>query len=192
MNDVILRDVTESDAARLIEIYSYYVENTAVSFEYDTPSEAEFRERIRETLKKYPYICIEVGGRIRGYACAGPFKGRAAYDWSVETTVYVEHGYEGSGYGRILYDALEKRLKEMGILNLYACIAVPKTEDEYLTKNSALFHERMGFVKVGEFHNCGYKFGRWYDMIWMEKISGKHSSVPEKVKWPEEDKLSEK
>ena len=74
----------------------------------------------------------------------------------------------------MLYEALEKELKKMGILNLYACIGYPATEDEYLTKNSAEFHEHLGFTKVGEFHKCGYKFGRWYDMIWMEKIIGSH------------------
>lgn len=66
---------------------------------------------------------------------------------------------------------------KMGILNLYACIAYPETEDEYLNKNSAEFHAHLDFLKVGEFHKCGYKFGRWYNMIWMKKLIGKH--VPE-------------
>ncbi|MBQ9572428.1 MAG: GNAT family N-acetyltransferase [Acidaminococcaceae bacterium] len=76
--------------------------------------------------------------------------------------------------GRMLYEALETELKKMGILNLYACIGYPETEDEYLTRNSAGFHAHLGYVKVGEFHKCGYKFGRWYNMIWMEKIIGEH------------------
>ena len=76
--------------------------------------------------------------------------------------------------GRMLYEALETVLKEMGILNLYACIGYPETEDEYLTRNSADFHAHLGFEKVGEFHKCGYKFDRWYSMIWMEKIIGEH------------------
>ena len=62
----------------------------------------------------------------------------------------------------------------MGILNLYACIGYPETEDEYLTRNSAGFHAHLGYIKVGEFHKCGYKFGRWYNMIWMEKMIGEH------------------
>lgn len=76
--------------------------------------------------------------------------------------------------GRKIYEALEMKLGEMGILNLYACIGCPEVNDEYLTTNSADFHAHMGFVKVGEFHKCGYKFGRWYNMILMEKIIGKH------------------
>ena len=69
---------------------------------------------------------------------------------------------------------LADRLKAMGVLNLYACIGYPQVEDEYLTRNSAQFHEHLGFTLAGTFHNCGYKFGRWYDMIWMEKIIGEH------------------
>ena len=72
---------------------------------------------------------------------------------------------------------LEKEMKERGFLNLYACIAYPEVEDEYLTKNSARFHEHLGYELVGKFHKCGYKFGRWYHMIWMEKIIGEHTGV---------------
>ena len=78
---------------------------------------------------------------------------------------------------RDLVQELEIALKEMGIINLYACIGDPEIEDEYLTKNSENFHQHMGYTKVGEFHKCGYKFGRWYNMIWMEKMIGEHSSI---------------
>lgn len=81
--------------------------------------------------------------------------------------------------GRALYEALENTLQKMGVLNLYACIAWPRTEDEYLTQNSAGFHAHLGYVRVGRFHQCGYKFGRWYDMIWMEKLLKEHTpAVP--------------
>ena len=89
--------------------------------------------------------------------------------YSVRYTYEDEHGM-----GRALYEALADRLQAMGILNLYACIGYPQVEDEYLTRNSARFHEHLGFALVGTFHNCGYKFGRWYDMVWMEKIIGEH------------------
>ncbi len=100
--------------------------------------------------------------------------GRAAYDWAAELTIYLDHDARRGGMGRVLYEALADRLKAMGVLNLYACIGYPLVEDEYLTKNSAQFHEHLGFTLAGTFHNCGYKFGRWYDMIWMEKIIGEH------------------
>jgi len=169
-----IRSAVKEDAERLLEIYEYYVKETAVTFEYDVPSEEEFRGRIERTLQKYPYLVLEEGGRILGYAYAGVFKNRAAYDRSCELSIYLDKDAKGHGLGRKLYEALEAELKARGMLNLYACIACPIEEDEYLTRGSELFHSHLGFVRVGEFHKCGYKFGRWYDMIWMEKMIGEH------------------
>ncbi len=174
MDGITIRRAAAEDALRLLEIYAYYVEKTAISFEYEVPSLEEFENRIQNTLKRYPYLCILRDGVIKGYAYAGPFIERAAYDWSAETTIYIAHDVRNRGLGRMIYEALEKELKEMGILNLYACIGYPEADDEYLTKNSAQFHRHMGFQPAGKFQNCGYKFGRWYHMIWMEKIIGEH------------------
>ena len=169
-----IRSAAPEDAKRLLEIYAYYVANTAVSFEYDVPSEAEFRSRIENTLEKYPYLVLEEDGIPRGYAYAGVFKARAAYARSCEVSVYVDHDAKRRGYGRRLYEALEERLKTQGILNMYACIAYPVAEDEYLSRDSERFHRRLGFRTVGEFRQCACKFGRWYNMIWMEKLIGEH------------------
>ena len=171
-----IRNATLEDAGRILEIYDYYVKNTAITFEYDTPTLTEFRKRMEKIMERYPYLVIEVDGHIEGYAYAGPFGGRAAYDWSCETTIYLNHNAKKCGLGRNLYEALEQALQSMGILNLYACIGYPQKEDEYLTTNSADFHEHLGFKKVGEFYKCGYKFNRWYHMIWMEKIVGNHGT----------------
>lgn len=169
-----VRKAERADARRLLEIYDYYVRKTAITFEYDTPSLDEFTARMERIMKRYPYVVIEKDGRVEGYAYAGTLKDRAAYDWSCEVTIYVDRDARKHGLGRMLYEALEEELKAMGILNLYACIGYPVTEDEYLTRNSAEFHEHLGYTTVGEFHKCGYKFGRWYNMIWMEKIIGEH------------------
>ena len=171
---MVIRAATREDAGSLLKIYSYYVENTAISFEYVAPSLDEFSKRISSTLEKYPYIVLEDDGLIRGYAYAGAFHSRAAYAHCCEVTIYLDYDSKGNGYGKALYEALEKALKKMGIINLYACIADPEVEDEYLTKNSECFHQHIGYTKVGEFHKCGYKFGRWYNMIWMEKMIGEH------------------
>ena len=171
---IVVRNASLEDAERILEIYDYYVKNTAITFEYDTPSLHEFQKRMEKTMQRYPYLVILKDGRMEGYAYAGAFVGRAAYDWSCEITVYLDHQAQKCGMGRIIYEALEKALREMGIRNLYACIGYPERDDEYLTANSAGFHAHLGFVKVGEFHKCGYKFNRWYNMIWMEKIIGKH------------------
>ena len=168
MNDVAIRLASVDDAEELLKIYAYYVEHTAVSFEYDVPAPAEFRERIARTLTKYPYFVAESEEGILGYAYAGPFVGRAAYGWSAELTIYLAPDRRGRGLGRKLYGELEAALAEMGITNLYACIGLPEEEDEYLTRSSAEFHAHMGFAAVGTFRRCGRKFRRWYDMIWME------------------------
>ncbi len=175
MSEVTVRDAGIADAPRILEIYRYYVEQTAISFEYETPSLAAFETRMKKTMQKYPYLVACRDGVIEGYAYAGPFVGRAAYDWSCELTIYLAPQAKRQGLGRKLYEAMEEKLEKMGILNMYVCIGwPPEEEDEYLNRNSAQFHEHMGFAKVGEFHRCGYKFGRWYDMIWMEKIIGEH------------------
>ncbi len=178
MNDVAIRLASVDDAEELLKIYAYYVEHTAVSFEYDVPAPAEFRERIARTLTKYPYFVAESEEGILGYAYAGPFVGRAAYGWSAELTIYLAPDRRGRGLGRKLYGELEAALAEMGITNLYACIGLPEEEDEYLTRSSAEFHTHMGFAAVGTFRRCGRKFRRWYDMIWMEKIIGEHGDNP--------------
>lgn len=178
MRVITIRTAVQQDAKVLLEIYAPYVKKTAITFEYDVPSVEEFAGRISKVLQKYPYLVAEVNGEPVGYAYAGPFKERAAYDWAVETTVYVREDMKKSGIGRALYTALEEALAAQGILNLNACIAFPENEDEYLTRDSVKFHERMGFETAGRFHKCGCKFGRWYDMVWMEKLIGNHVENP--------------
>ena len=178
-----LRPARVEDAAALLDIYSYYVENTAVTFEYDVPTADEFARRIGHTLEKYPYLAAVRGNEVLGYAYAGPFHERAAYDWAVETSVYVRNGLTRSGLGRLLYTGLETALAAQGITNANACIAYPAgADDEFLTKNSVRFHEHMGYRLVGRFYKCGYKFARWYDMVWMEKHLGPHPDVPAPVR----------
>ena len=183
MENIKIRSVRPDDAGRLSEIYAYYVDEIAVTFEYDSPSPAEFAERIEGTTARYPYIVAERGGNILGYAYAAVFKDRAAYDRCVEVTVYLAPEAKGQGMGKALYTELERRLGEMGILNLYACIAVTDSEDEHLTNASRDFHAHLGYREIGTFRKCGWKFGRWYDMVWMEKFIGEHGDKPAAVKF---------
>lgn len=182
LGDLIVRAAAPEDAAALLEIYAPYVEKTAITFEYAVPSPEKFAGRIARTLERYPYLAAEAEGRIMGYAYAGPFKERAAYDWAVETTVYVREEAKRQGVGRTLYAALERCLAAQGVLNLNACVACPEREDEYLTRDSVDFHRRMGYRLAGEFRQCGCKFGRWYNMVWMEKHIGLHPADPPPVK----------
>ena len=173
-----IRIAAPNDAEALLEIYAPYVRNTAITFEYDVPSVDEFRQRICRTLEKYPYLIAEQDGAPVGYAYAGPLNKRAAYDWAVETSLYVRGDCKKQGLGKKLYLALEQALSLQHVINLNACIACPEAEDEYLTRNSIQFHEHLGYRFVGEFYQCGYKFSRWYNMVWMEKHLGEHPEYP--------------
>ena len=175
-SSVTIRPATPADAEELLSIYAPYVEHTAITFEYEVPSVEEFRERILHTLQHYPYLVAEktITNSIVGYVYAGPLHVRAAYAWSVETSIYVKEGEKNSGIGKILYTALEKALAAQNMTNLNACIASPVTDDEYLNHNSIQFHTHLGYSMIGEFHKCAYKFGRWYNMVWMEKMIADH------------------
>ncbi len=184
-NQFTIRKASVIDAPAILAIYRPYVQNTAITFEYTVPTILEFEDRIRNVLKRYPYIVAERTGTIVGYAYAGPFHERAAYDWAVETSIYVDENLRHTGLGKRLYNALEDILRIQGILNVNACIAYPDRddiEDRHLNTNSAEFHEHLGYRLVGEFHKCGYKFDRWYNMIWMEKSIGDHLENPPKVR----------
>lgn len=179
-----IRSAKIEDATALLAIYKPYVENTAITFEYDVPTVEKFAERIQNTLEKYPYLVIEriadadgangAAPEILGYCYAGVFKARAAYSHCVETSIYIKLGEHGKGYGRALYNELESALKKQGFLNAYACIASPKPGSTHLDNSSQKFHEHMGYSLVGTFHDCGYKFNQWFNMIWMEKMLGEH------------------
>ena len=167
-----LRVATQEDAAALLDIYAPYVRETAITFEYDVPSVEEFAARIAHTLEKFPYLAAENDGEIVGYAYAGAFHPRAAYQWCAEMSVYVKRDARRMGVGRKLYDAMEALLKAQRLTNVEACIAVPSAPDAHLTLDSVRFHEKMGYRMVGKFEKCGYKFDTWYDMVWMEKHIG--------------------
>lgn len=171
MSDVKIETVSPADAERLLEIYTPYIKNTAITFEYDVPSVEKFRERIENTLVSYPYLKAVCNGKIIGYAYLSRFRERKAYQFCAETSIYVDTEERAKGTGSLLYKAIEELAKKQGILNLNACIT-------YSNPPSIAFHEKLGYKTIGHFSKCGYKFGKWYDMIWMEKFIGEHSDTP--------------
>lgn len=165
-----IRPATIEDAPRLLEIYSWYIKETAVTYEWEVPSVEEFADRIRKISAKFPYLVAEDGeGKILGYVYASSFSERKAYDWTVETSIYVDKDARRMGAGKLLYDSLEAELKKMGIINLLAKIAWVEKEDEYLSHDSVLFHEKSGYVHAGLLKEIGKKFDRWYDIVMMTK-----------------------
>ena len=185
IDDISIRSANPEDAKELLKIYAYYVTDTAISFETEVPSEEEFKLRIEEVLKSYPFIVACKNDEILGYAYLHSFVGRKAYELSAETTIYLNPDKKKMGIGKKLYSVLEDIAKAQNITNLYSCIGYVDKEDEYLNNNSVQFHEHIGFRMVGKFENCGHKFGRWYHMVWMEKIIGEHKEIREFLKFEE-------
>lgn len=172
MNNPSLRLVNESDAEALLAIYRPYVEHTAITCEYETPSAEEFRNRIMEISADYPYIVCISDEKIIGYAYAHRQMERAAYQWNAELSVYVDGAFHRNGIGRALYSALIGILRLQNVRNVYGGVTSPNPNSESL-------HEHLGFKKLGVYHNTAYKFGAWHDVAWFEKALGDHALDPE-------------
>ena len=157
-----IRIANESDLSQILEIYRPYVENTTVSFEYDAPTLESFRARFRGITKQFPWLVWEEAGVILGYAYAcAPFE-RAAYQWCTEPSIYLLPQAQGKGIGRKLYEVLEQILTAQGYRLSYAIITSENT-------SSLAFHKAMGYRETAQFPGCGYKFGKWLGVTWMEK-----------------------
>jgi L-amino acid N-acyltransferase YncA len=156
-----MRLARASDAARILEIYAPNVEETFISFELEAPTVDEMRARIDKTLRTYPWIVAERDGVIVGYAYASQHRDRLAYQWSVDVACYVHPAARGQGVGANLYRLLLRVLERQGFHGAYGGIALPNSA-------SVRLHESVGFTKVGEYREVGYKMGAWRDTVWME------------------------
>ena len=157
-----VRLATENDVPRILEIYAPYVENPAVRFEYTVPTLAEFTARFLEITARFPWLVWEEEGVVLGYAYGSlPFE-RAAYQWSAAVSVYLCAAAQGRGIGRALYAELERLLRLQGYRKVYAVITTAN-------EASVAFHRAVGYRHTATMPDCGYKFGRWYGTVWMEK-----------------------
>lgn len=162
MENIRIEVVSPQDAAELLAIYAPYVVESTATFEYDVPTLQDFTARVENTLPKYPYLKAVRGEEILGYAYAGAFHVRAAYAWAATASIYVRQDARHMGLGTLLYNALEVWLRRQGVVTVFACITYPNPA-------SVAFHERMGYETVGHYNKCGFKFGRWLDVVWMQK-----------------------
>lgn len=169
----VIRIAKEQDAVPMLEIYAPFVKETAITFEYDIPTGEEFSKRIKKYLLEYPWLVWEQEEQTIAYAYASKHRDRAAYQWSVESSVYVRPDFQRKGVARSLYRVLFDLLKAQGILNVYAGIAQPNMK-------SVLLHQSCGFSDVGIYKNVGYKSGAWHDVLWMHKSLGHHPLQPQK------------
>lgn len=159
------------DAAEMLALYAPYVEHTTVSSEYEAPSLEEFTRRIVTYTKQTPWLLCRVDGKAAGYGYASPHRARAAYQWSVETSIYVGEAYHRRGMARALYAALFELLARQGYYNIFVGITSPN-------ERSIKFHSAMGFVISGAYQDSMYKFGKWRDVIWMAKSLRVHDLDP--------------
>ena len=171
MNNYTIRLATPADAGGMLKVYAYYVLTTANTFEYEVPSEEEFRRRTEAVIPGFPWLVCECEGKIIGYACAHKHRERTAYQWSPESTIYIDHGYHGLGLARVLYEVLFDILRLQGFVNVYAGVLSTN-------KNSTAFHKALGFEEIGLFRNIGYKLGEWHSNMWYQLHIADHKLNP--------------
>jgi len=166
-----IRHVELKDASAILDIYKPYIETTSITFETNTPSVEDFTARIKTNTEKYPWLVAEDEGKIIGYAYASKHRDRDAYQWCVESSVYVLEQYHHSGIASQLYLQLFELLTQSGFINVYAGITLPNPK-------SFSFHKKRGFEEIGVYRNIGYKSGKWHDVVWMVKVINDHITDP--------------
>lgn len=161
-----IRTASPADAAAVAAIYDPIVRDTTISFETEVPGEAEMRARIEKTLGSLPWLVAEdAAGALCGYAYASRHRERAAYQWSVDVSVYVRKDLRGQGVGRRLYGRLLPLLADLGYCQVFAGIALPNA-------GSVRLHEALGFEAIGVYRNVGFKHGAWRDVGWWQRQLG--------------------
>ncbi len=155
----IIRMATSSDAEGILAIYAPYIANTSFTFETEVPPFNEFAGRIHKYLQKWPWLVCEIDGMIAGYCYASGYRERTAYQWSIESSVYVHDQFQRRAVARALYEALFVVVKKQGFRNLYAVINLPN-------EKSVAFHESCGFRYFATYEQVGYKLGQWKNVGW--------------------------
>ena len=169
-----IRRAEPEDAAELLSIYAPYVEESWVTFECVPPTVEEFRRRMEEFSRHYPYLVCCRAGEILGYAYAHRQAERAAYQWNAELSIYLAPAAVGKGYGRRLYQALLDLLSLQGVRTVYGVVTSPNPASEALQKS-------LGFRLIGVHKNTGYKAGQWRDVLWFEKSLAPYDADPQPV-----------
>lgn len=175
MNNIKIRFAEENDGNEILDIYTPYILNTPITFEYDRPDEEEFKNRIVKTKKLFPYLVCTIDNKIIGYAYASQYKNRKAYDYTAEISIYIKEGYKGKHIGQNLYMALIEILKLQNLQLLYACITI------HPTLKSSDFHKKLGFKEIGYFEKSGFKDGQWYDTAWYSLEIGDFKPSPKEL-----------
>lgn len=154
---------TVADAEAICAIYNHYVTGTIVTFEEQPVAASEMQSRMRAVLGKLPWLVLESDGTVAGYAYASPWKARTGYRFAVESSIYLAPAQVGRGFGSALYGSLLEHLQTRNIHCVIGGAALPNPA-------SAALHEKLGFVKVAHFRENGFKFGRWIDVAYWQRM----------------------
>ena len=166
-----LRLAKQSDAEEILTIYAPYIESTSFTFETETPLVEAFAERINTYLIHWPWLVCEMDGKIAGYAYATRHRERTAYQWCVESSIYIHDNFQRTGIARALYTALFEILKIQGFRNVYAVINLPNDK-------SVAFHESQGFSYFATYEKVGYKLGNWKNVGWWKLSINDYGDEP--------------
>ena len=166
-----IRSAEPKDIGAMLDIYDDYILDTCFTFEYEVPSLEDFAGRVAKTQQQYPWLVAEIDGKVIGYAYAGAPFARAAYQWNVELSIYLDGKYHHKGVGTALYSCLAELLDAQGYHNLFAVITSENEKSLALTKT-------LGFVQEGSYKDVGFKLGRWLDVIWLSKRIKTAGSMP--------------
>ncbi len=180
---LIVRLATLDDAAACAAIYGPYVQDTSISFELEPPTADEMAGRIAKTIARTPWMVVETDGVVRGYAYGTRHRDRAAYDWTVESTVYVDRDFARRGIGRAAMTSLLEILRLQGFHLVVAGITQPNPASTGL-------HLALGFERIGEFGAIGWKEGRWHGVEWYGLELGPRDRPPAPIR-PLADAIAE-
>lgn len=175
-----IRPAVPADVSAILDIYRPYILTTAYTFEYEVPTYEAFLQRFETIASEFPWLVWEENGEILGYAYGERAFVRAAYQWDADLAIYLRQDVLGKGIGKALYTAVEEILRRQGYFTGYGIVTSAN-------KGSCAFHEALGYEKAAVFHDCGFKFGRWYGTVWYEKRL--RNGLPEHspVSWQEID-----
>jgi L-amino acid N-acyltransferase YncA len=167
-----LRVAEKKDAEQILSIYAPYIRETSFTFETEVPSTDEFQKRIETYLLNYPWLVHEQDGIITGYAYAARHRERTAYQWSVESSVYIHDNFQRKGIAKALYSALFEILRYQQFRNVYAVINLPN-------EKSVAFHEECGFKYFATYEQVGYKLGKWKNVGWWRLVLNEFGAEPD-------------
>ncbi|HIT90167.1 MAG TPA: N-acetyltransferase [Candidatus Merdenecus merdavium] len=154
---MIIRDIEKKDMNRVLDIYSPYIRNSIITFEYDVPSVSIFCDRVERVIGQFPWLVCEIEGKIAGYAYASHYRERTAFSWDCELSIYLDPAFSGRGIGKVLYSRLIELVTMQGYFQAYALVSLPNIRSEKL-------HESLGFEFEGRLKNVGYKLNQWIDL----------------------------